>query len=119
MDTLAVIYRGQSAPIDITLQDDDGTPLNINTLDDIWVTIYHHTSKIVMETYRDSLGEITTIDAANGEIRVILNDDDTEDKQVGIYSADIKTSETDAAYKDNTRYRASSAQIFELRELEV
>ncbi len=116
---LETLHRGQSAPIDLTLEDSDGNALNIATLDDIWVSIYHDASLVEMENYQDTLGTITTVDAAAGEIRVILNDDDTEDKITGIYAADVRTSETDVAYAANTRFRAASGQVFILKNLEA
>ena len=116
---LAKIYRGQSLPITFTLTDDDGNPLVINDLDDIWVNIFHKYSRISMETYQLTDTDITVVSSPNGQIKVILNDDDTDDCQTGIYTADIKTSETDADYAANTRYRSSRTDVFILVDSEV
>ena len=119
MATLETFYRGQSAPVDLTLEDENGTAINLATFDDIWVVIYHKYSKVEMRSYQDSLGQVVTIDAAAGHCRVILDDEDTESAQLGIYSVDVRTEEPDVDYADNTRYRASSADIFILKNLEA
>ena len=115
---LEIFYRGQSAPVNLTLRDENLVPINLATFSDIWVVIYHKKSKVEMESYQDTIGDIITVDAAAGEIRVILNNDDTEEAPTGVYSVDVRTSEVDVAYALNTRYRASSADIIELKDLE-
>jgi len=116
---LETFYRSQSAPIDLTIQDENGIAINIATFNDIWVVIYHKSARTEMASYQDTLGTILTINALAGEISVILENTDTEDAPTGIYSLDIRTSETDVLYAANTRYRAARIDIFELKDMEA
>jgi len=56
---LDTYYTGESVPLTLTLTDKDGNAINLDSLDDITVTVFHKHSRVVMDTFTLTGGTVT------------------------------------------------------------
>jgi len=105
-------YTEESIPLTITIVDEDANAIDLDTLDDIEIKVYHKANKSVMNTFTLSGGTVTKADAVNG-ICDAVNDGSTTDVTTGIYTTQAKTTETDADYSPK-RYRFGQTDTFTL-----
>lgn len=115
MANLDYYFTGESIPLTLTITDRDGNAIDLDSLDDITVTVFHKYSLIIMATFTLSGGTVTKTDAANGVCDIILNGTDTTGEQTGIYCTQVDTEETDADYTP-LRYRYGQADAFILKQ---
>ena len=104
-------YQGESIPITLTLTDRDGNAIDLDSLDDITVTVFHKRSLIIMGTFTLSGGTVTKTTPASGILDVKLDGTDTDGESTGIYVAQVDTEETDADYTP-LRYRYGQEDTF-------
>lgn len=115
MDAGDIFNRGASITRILNLTDTDTeAAIDIATLDDIICTVYHSVTSRILGTYSLGAGTVTTIDAANGQIRFIVPKSVTATADLGVYYCNIRTEETDANYEDNTRANEKVITIFKL-----
>ena len=114
MATVDTYYTGESIPLTITITDKDGNAVDLDTLDEITITIFHKYSRVVMAIFTLTGLTVTKTDAANGVCDIILNGTDTTGEQTGIYCAQADTEETDADYTP-LRYRYGQTDAFILK----
>jgi len=107
-------YQGESIPLTLTVVDDDGNAIDLDTLDDIEVKVFNKSTREVMNTFTLSGGTVTKTNAPNGVCDVV-NDGSTTDIRTGVYVAQVKTEETDADYSPK-RYRYGQVDAFILKQ---
>ena len=107
-------YQGESIPLTITIKDDNGVVIDLDTLDDIEVKVFNKLTKTVMDTFTFVGGTVTKTDAVNGICDVILDGTDTDGNRTGVYTVQVMTTETDADYSPK-RYRFGQIDAFILK----
>lgn len=112
---LDIYFTGESIPLTLTILDKDGIAVDLDSLDDITVTIHHKYSLIIMQTFTLSGGTVTKTDAANGICDIIIDGTDTDGEQAGIWMSQVDTEETDPDYTPK-RYRYGSSDAFILKQ---
>lgn len=93
------IYR------EIIITDGDGTVLDADLFLTIEVIVKHKKHIKRIGTYTLAGSEVVVESGDDGIISLIIPKEDTEDKPVGVYVYQIKTTETDADYPDSVRTR--------------
>lgn len=109
-------YRGHSIPVDVTLTDSAGDAIDIDTLDNVWISVYHkHTNNLLKQGHLNGSGvAVVGGVGANGVVRLVIDRSDTLLADAGRYRADVKTLDTIATYENNDKYELASAHAFNL-----
>lgn len=108
-------YKGADIPIQLTLKDDAGTPIDIASLDAVVAIVYYADNRDVLAKFNTAVvagyEPIETIDGPNGVIEIKLQSDVTTGARDGDIRLEVKTQATDAEY-DDSRFHSVERDIF-------
>ena len=109
-------YRYADIDLSLTINDDDGNPINITSFNDIRVIVYHKYSRIIIDKFAKTPAagweSMTYPVPSDGTIYFSVQSAESSDAQTGIYAYDIQTRQTDANYDDNIYDEIESGDFF-------
>ena len=118
-----VEYKGADIPVSRTLTTDGTTPININSLDKIFIYVINKYSEIIIQKfqYPNAVGydPIEIVDAVNGQIIYRIQSGDTDSAQTGILRAEYMLETNDVDYDDNTFHEVTIEDLKILRNTKI
>jgi len=115
MDASDIFNRGASIPRTVLLTyEDTGLPIDTDDLDDILFDVFHAVTNRELDDFSLGAGTVTIIDANNGEVRFIVPQSVSTTAKLGNYMMTVTTTETDAAFENNTQIRKDITFSFKL-----
>lgn len=106
--------RGESIPITVVCNDEDGTALDCDNFVTIVVKVTHKHLKTELDRLSLADSEVTA-DGVNG-ITFIIPQSVTATGALGVYEYQIKTTESDSDYENSTRNRTFRGDCFYLKK---
>ena len=98
-----MIYQGEDVEVDMTLTE-NGTSVDINTLTNLIIVLFQRDEIKAVYSLNDisydTDGNIEVVDATNGEVRFLLDEDVTENLEAREVFLEIATSTSDSRWSD-------------------
>lgn len=113
MANLDTFEQGEDIVRTVTLTDDDGTPFDTDTFTTIEIDVYQKHSLIKIGEYSLAAGTVEQVAPnVDGVIRFRVQESESEDAQIGVYTYEIITTEVDADFDGATRKRKFKGDCF-------
>ena len=109
--------RGESIPVTVNCDDEDGANLDVGNFVTIVVKVIH--KHLQTELDRFSLADSTVTlgsPTSGGNVTFIIPQSVTATAAIGMYEYQVKTTETDASYENSTRNRTFRGDCFYLKK---
>ena len=109
-----IFYQGDDFNRVITVQDENGV-IDLDTLSEITIYIFqkNHPKSSLKKTL--SGGTVEKTDAANGELLIRLQSDETKNLKPAIYQVQIETEAADTDYEDDIRTAIGIQDAFQIK----